>query len=193
LKKPTKREIGSKSKKKDIYLYKQDLHNYFTQHNIYDMVDRLSIESLYNKKPEDYITCMNKTDKLITKLMIKAEKSRASLQHDSEWSIALHQQSLLCRYWLTPSKGMINGIDIKQQVNHIYDKLTEANKNAVSAMIKDKNVIELNKTATRELKKNKDIKKEYIKHHIGLRSKGMKYLAEIRLQEGKNEIAKTIN
>jgi vacuolar-type H+-ATPase catalytic subunit A/Vma1 len=56
LKQPNKREIGSKSKKCDIYEYKQDIYKEFIKQNIYKEVDILYKLTKQNNYDEQYLT-----------------------------------------------------------------------------------------------------------------------------------------
>jgi hypothetical protein len=132
---------------------------------------------------------MNKVDKLITNLMLKAKKNRCSTSHDTEWSIALHQQSLICQYWLRMSKGLVYGIKTQQQILKLYDQLPEETKRKIDNVTRDKCNLKLHKIATKEFQKTKELKTEYIKHHVEFRAKGMQQLAEIRQREGNQEAA----
>jgi hypothetical protein len=107
LKQPKKREICSKSKKCNIYEYKQDIHKEFIKQNIYkdgDILYKLTMQPHYH---EQYLTKkLNNIDHKVTKIVLRAEKKNRTRKSNNKWSIALHQQSLLCRYWSIIKRGM---------------------------------------------------------------------------------------
>jgi hypothetical protein len=42
---------------------------------------------------------LNAVGKKIANIVLNAERNNASKKYETEWSVALHQQSLMCRYW----------------------------------------------------------------------------------------------
>jgi hypothetical protein len=55
--------------------------------------------------------------------MLSAEKSQCARQHESEWSVTIHYQSLLCRYWDVIARGTRNIIDTNRQANKLFQRL----------------------------------------------------------------------
>jgi hypothetical protein len=110
LQRPKKQNIGSKSKKNNIYEYKQEDHREFTKERIYKSINRIYATALLQNYDEQYVTRkLNEIDRKVTKIILRAESNKGSIQYKNEWSIGLHQQSLLCRYWSTIERGMKNG------------------------------------------------------------------------------------
>jgi hypothetical protein len=98
LTRPTRRHIGSKSKPSIIYRYKQYIHKQFLIHHIYERaseVQRLSKEEPITPELRKKI---NRLDKQIPEKILAAEMSQVPREHESDWSIAIHHQSLLCKY-----------------------------------------------------------------------------------------------
>jgi hypothetical protein len=123
LKQPEKRQIGSKSKKEAIYRYKQEVHCEFTKQKIYQTVDIIVDLSHLNCEEVKMKRMLDNVDRKITKIMLKAEKNNAVHCYDSEWSVALHQQALLCKYWARIKNGMENGVCTNKQTTKIYKQL----------------------------------------------------------------------
>jgi hypothetical protein len=121
---------------------------------------------------------LNLVDKKTTKIVFKAEKNNASKKYKTDWSVALHQQSLMCRYWSVIMRGMMNGLRTNRQTTKLYNEMSKENQQYLDEIIKDTSTFQLNKISTQELKKNKDRKRELVKHHEELRIRGMSQLAK---------------
>jgi hypothetical protein len=194
LKRPKKREIGSKTKKCDIYEYKQEIHKEFNKQNIYKELDILHEITKQTNYDTQYLTKkLNHIDHKVTKIVLKAEKKNGTRKHDNEWSVALHQQSLLCRYWSIIKKGMKNGRETRNQTTKLYKKMSKNNQENLDKIIGNASAFKLNQLAPKERKRNIAIKQELVRHHAELRAKGMKQLAEIKLREGDEPGAKIIH
>jgi hypothetical protein len=124
--------------------------------------------------------------------VLRAEKKNGSKQYKSEWSIALHQQSLLCRYWSIVKREMKNGRETRKQTLKIYKQMATENQQSLDEIIDGASAFKLNQLAPKELKRNLTIKRELLKHHVELRAKGMKQLAEIKQRQGDEAGAKII-
>jgi hypothetical protein len=124
--------------------------------------------------------------------MLRAEKNNASKHYESEWLVALHQQSLMCRYWSVIKRGMTNGLRTNKQTSKLYKQMSTENRKHLDDIIKGFSTFQLNKISTQELKRHKDLKRELARHHDKLRIKGMKQLAEIRSRSGDDANARII-
>jgi hypothetical protein len=67
----------------------------------------------------------NTLDKQITEIVLAAEKSQCPKQHESDWSLTLHHQSLLRKYWSLTVKGTKNKIDTSRQANELFAQLPQ--------------------------------------------------------------------
>jgi hypothetical protein len=131
LHRPTKRRIGSKSKPSMIFNYKQFIHKQFLTHRIYERAAEILQTSAAGPATKEIIKKINNLDKQITEIMLAAEQSQCQGQYDSKWSIVIHQQSLLCKYWAVIVKGARNNIDTTSRSTLIYDQLPEFMRNEV--------------------------------------------------------------
>jgi hypothetical protein len=138
-------------------------------------------------------TLINEIDQRITQIVLKTEKKNASKQYDNKWSITLHQQSLICRYWATIRRGKKNGLRTNRQTSKLYQQMNQENQKSLDTIIGDASAFQLNQIAPKEEKRNLNIKRELVQHHEILRAKGMQQLAELRLKEGNKVAAKAIN
>jgi stress response protein SCP2 len=93
LSRPTKRHIGLKSKKDIIYRYKQYIHNQFVIHQRYERANEIYSQAEGGKVK------LNRLDKQITEILLAAERYQCSKQQETEWSVAIHHQAQLCKYW----------------------------------------------------------------------------------------------
>jgi hypothetical protein len=129
--------------------------------------------SLLENCNEKYITNkLNDIDNRVTKIMLRAEKNNASQQYQTEWLVALHQQSLLCRYWSTIKRGMKNGWQTRRQTTKLYKRMSADNQQSLDEKIKGLSDFQLNQLSQKELKRSLTIKRELARHHVELRTKG---------------------
>jgi hypothetical protein len=193
LQRPKHRDIGSNSRKQDVYKYKQEVHNEFVKRRIYTKVEKIHRMSYEDGHCSEQIEMMvNAVDKLVTDIVLKAEKNTTSKYYKSEWSIALHRQALVCRYWSTIKHGMKNGRRTDRQTSKLYRQMDEENQKYLDSIFEDSSAFQTSQIVTRELKRNIEIKRELVRHHVELRLKGMKQLVEIRQREGNKTAAKAI-
>jgi hypothetical protein len=103
LKKPVKRQIGTTCRHYDIFKYKSYIDTQFKINMIYDKMDALV--SSNTQKP-DLERILNTTDNTITEIMLAAEKKCCQARAETNWSVELHIQSILCNYWLKHSRAL---------------------------------------------------------------------------------------
>jgi hypothetical protein len=96
LSRPTKRHIGSKSKPKTIYGYKQYIHKQFVLQRIYGRAENIKNLAEQGPATPELEKRINNLDKQVTEIMLSAEKNYCPLQHETAWLGAIHQQALLC-------------------------------------------------------------------------------------------------
>jgi hypothetical protein len=104
LKRPEKRHIGTNNSGNYIYNYKKYIDKQFRHQNIYNISSNLSIMKR-NKTLQEIETIINKLDNTITGILLNAEKKCCKARYESDWSVAVHISSLMCKYWLKLFKG----------------------------------------------------------------------------------------
>jgi hypothetical protein len=60
------------------------------------------------KATQELLQKLNRLDKQITEIKLTAERNHCSKQHDTEWSVVIHHQAQLCKYWALIVKGTNN-------------------------------------------------------------------------------------
>ena len=181
LKRPDKRLIGSKSKVENIYKYKQLINTQFLNHNIYERAKKLkelSITNIDNNK--EFENDLNVLDLQVTEIILSAEQQSGTRMHKCEWSIALHQSSVVYKIWRKVDKATTKGWCKQDYTSHLLLQLPED----VAMLIKN-NIDSSN--PKQEMTKAKKYRRELMKHASRLRSEGLSALANIRQEEGKNE------
>jgi hypothetical protein len=108
LSRPAKRHIGSKSKKEIIYKYKQYIHRQFETHRIYERANEIYRQAEGGEVTTELIPKLNNLDRQISEIKLAAEKYQCPKQHETEWSVAIHHQAQLCKYWALIVKGTRN-------------------------------------------------------------------------------------
>jgi hypothetical protein len=186
LSRPATRHIGSKSKGKDIFNYKMEVHKQFNIHRIYDRIQELFSKSLIEDNNTLFEYQLNSIDQQVTEIMIAAEMKKGTRRHESEWSIELHNTSLMCLYWTKQYKGIKNGVLVTRQVKTIWNKLPTAKKQEINEKLNndDDSMPMLMKISKENMKYYLAYKRELIRHNTVLRQKGLKHLKEIRIAEG---------
>jgi hypothetical protein len=115
LKRPTKRQIGMSSKPRHLYAYKRALDKYFQEHRIYERAEEHFVAMFLPKLPELFERNINALDKQVTEICLKVEREQCLKRHETDWSIQIHHQSLICKYWITRNKGVRCIINNAQQ------------------------------------------------------------------------------
>jgi hypothetical protein len=57
--------------------------------------------------------------------MQAAKRYQCPKQQETEWSVAIHHQAQLCKYWALIVKGTRNKINTNRQVNKVFQQLPE--------------------------------------------------------------------
>jgi hypothetical protein len=120
-----KRYIGSKSKPEIIYRYKQYIHKQFQIHRIYKQAEEIKKQAENGKTTIELIQRLNNLDKQITEIMLAAEKSQCPKRLETEWSVTIHEQAQLCKYWAIVEKGILNTIDTSKQSREVFIHLSQ--------------------------------------------------------------------
>jgi hypothetical protein len=101
LKRPAKRMIGSSSKGREIFDYKKELNHQIETHKLYEKAEEAFISTFLPSIPKSLEKLLHNIDSQLTAFALRAEKLCCPKRYESEWSIALHHQSLPCRFWIT--------------------------------------------------------------------------------------------
>jgi hypothetical protein len=96
-------------------------------------------------------------DKQVTKIVLKAEKENSSLHHDNAWPIALHQQSLSCRYWSVIKRGMMNGRQTHRQTTRLYHQMNKENQKYLDDLMGGCSAFPTKQMSTKELERNEKL------------------------------------
>jgi ribonuclease HI len=177
LKKPDKRHIGTKSSNLDIYQYKKYIDHQFKRHRIYEKTDDLLLQATI--QPTSVLELsINKLDSSITEIMLSAEKKCCRARYESQWSIAIHVSSLVCKYWLKMFKGIRNNIDVTLQLDIIYSRLPETNQADITLLTNNKNQKEKLLISRQQLRLNISSKKQLLYNHQELRKHSLLQLQE---------------
>jgi hypothetical protein len=95
LKRPEKRTIGSARKGSEIFHYKNELDEQCVSNQLYKKAEEASVSTFLPKIPESLEKTIQGIDNQLTAFMLKAENSCCTKRHESAWSIALHNQSVV--------------------------------------------------------------------------------------------------
>jgi hypothetical protein len=106
-----------------IYNYKQYIHKQFVTHRIYERAAELLTASRMEGATHELVKKINNLDKQITEIVLASEQDQCPRQHESNWSIIIHQQSLVCKYWAVVLKGVRNKIDTRKRSLEVFDQL----------------------------------------------------------------------
>jgi hypothetical protein len=101
---------------------------------------------------------LNSIDCQKTRTVTTAEQKYSSIHHKSEWSIELHQHSILCKYWLTSKKGMNSGYQTAFKTKEPYNQLTK--EQGVQRLLTNINDDMYPSIVSREVQRCVDYKKE---------------------------------
>jgi hypothetical protein len=67
--------------------------------------------SAVGKASSNQVQHLNNLDNQIMEILLAAERTQCPTQHENNWSIAIYNQSLLCKYWSVVMKSVRNKID----------------------------------------------------------------------------------
>jgi hypothetical protein len=110
----------------------------------------------------------NQLDSTVTKNMITAETSCCKTRHESEWSAAIHTCSIMCKYWQNFFKGANNNIEVKSQLESLYDIMCKFWQKIFKGV---KNNVEVKSQLESLYDKLPNNKKEQLLHQIQNKSK----------------------
>jgi hypothetical protein len=117
----TKRQIGTKSRLKELLRYKAYLHKQFDQHRLYDKAKALYDEADKEEtRGNDFLERLNELDSLITQHCLAAEKVVKPKIKLSPESFHAHQ---VVHYWNLRAKAKLNRIDTTIQQQELKDRL----------------------------------------------------------------------
>jgi exonuclease III len=192
LSKPTNRHIGSKSKKDTIYKYKQYIHHQFIIHRIYERSNEIKKLAAEGKVTQELLRKLNTLDKQITEIMLAAERNQCPKQHETEWSVVIHHQAQLCRYWALIVKGTKNRIDTKKQAREVFQQLPEEMQSEIQNITQYHHPMTTQRECNRQLRLARKYHRQLLKTHRDLRHQGLLCLKEIRASEGNLTAAEII-
>jgi hypothetical protein len=184
LSRPTKRYIGSKRKQDTIYKYKQYIHKQFSTHRIYEWADEIKKETEQGTATAESTKKLNILDQQLTEIVLAAERHQCLKQQETKWSIAIHHQAQLCRYWGTVVKGVRNKIDTHQQANDLFQQLSEEMQQEVLQITQYHHPTITRRECYRQLRLATKYQTQLLKIHRELRHQGLLCLKEIRASEG---------
>jgi hypothetical protein len=192
LTRPAQRHIGSKSKPNTIYKYKQYIDKQCNIHHIYVTAKEIYKLSTEVKAIADLIQKTNNLDKQIAQITLAAEHTQCPKQHESEWSVVIHNQSQLCKYWLLVVKGTRNKIDTFWQSMEIFAQLPEVIQEEILQVIQDHRPMTVRIECYRQLRLANKYHKQLLRFHRELRHQSLLSLKEIRASEGNLEAAEIL-
>jgi hypothetical protein len=188
LKRPPRRNIGSKCKKKIIYRYKQEIHRQFCIHRIHERAEELRNQATCNPITPELLEKLIRLDNQITEIVPAAEGSQVPREFKTDWSIAISNQSLLCKYWAVITRGVRNRIDTTSQAVEIYCKLPHQLQAQIDNVSNYRHRPTIRKVCRNQLRTATRYQKQLIKIHRELRQQGLITLQAIRECEN-NEAA----
>jgi hypothetical protein len=114
LQRPKKRMVGISSKPLEIYNFKKELDKQCTLHNLYNKAEEAFGSTFLPKLPKDRAKTLHIIDSQITNFTLRAERICCPKPHDTNWSVAVHNKSVECRYWILRQRGV--KLEINNQV-----------------------------------------------------------------------------
>jgi hypothetical protein len=148
------------------------LNEQFSNHRIYEKIDKM-YKLVENKggeteNKEALINELNILDKLITELMLYAERKCCKRKERALWSPALQQSNLRIQYWNVVTKSKRQGIRSDHRLNHIKGRMTteirqEINSTNISPKAALKQAILKHKEL---LKDSQKLRREYLQSII---------------------------
>jgi Reverse transcriptase (RNA-dependent DNA polymerase) len=193
LKRPPKRYIGSKSKKQIISDYKQYIHKQFQIHRIYERAEELGNHAAFYSITEEYLQKLNRLDKQITEIILAAEQSQVPRAFKSDWSVAIHQQALVCKYWALLCKGFRNRTDTSRQAMSIYLQITPTLQNRIDDSSNYRYRPTLRRICFQQLRQATTYQRHLISIHKELRQQGLLSLKTTRECEDNPKVAEIIS
>jgi hypothetical protein len=117
------RHISTSSRLKDLVKYKQYIQLQFTNHNIHEKAKALYDEAKDNEDNEEFLYRLNKLDEEITLYCLAAEQKIAPTTRST--TKTSYNAQRIVHYWQIKAKGVINNINVKPQLDEIYNSLPD--------------------------------------------------------------------
>jgi hypothetical protein len=197
LKRPTRRQIGTSSKPRHLYEYKRALDKYFREHRIYERAEEYFVTTFLPKLPERFDRNINALDKQVMEICLKVEREQCPKRHETDWSIQIHHQSLICKYWIMRNKGIRCYINNEQQAYKRLSTLPPELKENIDGIIKTqilaaKSIEKKARAIRKQMRKAINAKQEMLKQHEELRRQSLEESKNNQSEYGQNKKAKII-
>jgi hypothetical protein len=124
--------------------------------------------------------------------MIAAEILQCAKQQETEWSITIHHQAQLCKYWAVVQKGIRNKIDTRRQSTELFNQLSEEMQQEILRVTDYHRPNKTRLESLRQLKLATRYQRQLLKAHRELRHRGLLSLKEARKSEGNLKTAEII-
>ena len=165
------RQIGTNSTNREGRKYIKLLNDQFNNHRIYEKINQLydnSINMGINDDKESILKEVDNLDKLITQLMLFAERKCCKKKERALWSPTLQQSNLIIQYWNIMTKSKRQGIRVDHRLNHIKGRMNQAsreniNNTTTTAKVALKEAIAKHKEL---LKNSQELRREYLQSII---------------------------
>jgi hypothetical protein len=142
------------------------------------------------KITKELIQRLNNLDKQITEIMLAAETSQCPKQQETEWSIIIHHQAQLCKYWALVEKGIRNKIDTRRQSTELFNQLVDEMQQEILSITDYHHPNKTRLESRRHLATR--YHKQLLKAHRELRHQGLLSLKEVLKTEGNLKTAEII-
>jgi hypothetical protein len=153
-------------------------------HRIYERAEAIKTQAENGNITKELIQRLNNLDKQITEIMLAAEKSQFPKRQETEWSITIHEQAQLCKYWAMVEKGIRNKIDTSRQSGTLIVQLSEEHQQEILKVTDYHHPNKIRQECRRQLKLATKYHKQLLKAHRELRHRGLLSLKEVRKLEG---------
>jgi hypothetical protein len=124
--------------------------------------------------------------------MLAAERYQCPRQQETEWSVVIHHQAQLWKYWALVTKRTRNKIDTKKQANEILQHLPEDMQQEIQRITNYQHPMIVRRECQRKLRIAIKYQTQLLKIHRELRHQGLLCLQEIRIKEGNLPTAEII-
>lgn len=137
---PPKRVIGYNTNKREVLKYKNYITDKFTNGDVFSRAQTLSDRATLNMPDiTTFLKDLNALDREVTNIMLESERTQCIKKPPFRWSPAIHQSSLIIKYWQLVQSSDRHHRDRKQQKQEIFDQLSEENQKAISDILLDNN------------------------------------------------------
>jgi hypothetical protein len=113
-------------------------------------------------------------------------------QNESEWSVVIHQQSLLCKYWAKVAKGTRNKIDTSRQSTEVFTQIPGHMQEEIFQITNHFHPMATRIECIRHLQLATKYHRKLLSAHQELRKQSLLSLQEARKSEGNLEAAEII-